>query len=1301
MLKKITKISIGLILSLGIIFGGIYFYVKRHKVEVVNFIVNTITENHNGSVHFDDINLKIWGNFTNPAFHVQNMIILDSTANKTNRLKAENLYLKLSIRHLLKKEIQVKSLRIENAYYNSVIYKEDTDSLSTKKDFQTKKSVIPDSFNPYKMDFSIENFTVDIQNIPRPKRFKFKINKVSSNLIIGPERITSSLDFDAHVTQLGFNLDKGSYLKDSNVKGIMHPEIDRTDNKIHIPSFDLSINEQIFKLTADFDTSEPGGFLFKIENEKTEYNTTLSLIPEHIQLKLEKYKISQAFFTQTTIQGSFVPLSNPLVHIKFNSVKNKALLYNRFDLTDLSFTGSFTNRIYDDERAKTESKKDIKLIFDSITGKYKESNFELIHGELISTPEDEAKIKGLFKAEGVPENLISFIKSPVFTLKKGHYNLIANLEGDATSTVDLLTQSNINLKVVNTSLFDLEDKLAIPVKQINVIIKEDRAVLDTLIVPLTFSDDINISGEVSHFSSILIPNPEISATTQFLIKSNTLRWIDFMTLFENSNKSTKSNLKEPADVLSNITRKIYQRFDPTLVVDIKDFEYKTYEISDLKTVLGFRDESHLHLKNTSFETRGGRVNLQASLDLSDAEKILIDSDVIVTGTSEILNDIFKSNTFFFKGGTFNLQGHVHGDILQIENFLNALNGNLRLKNSSVFYQPSNLTVPIDLLDVEIKNNLAILNNLEIGIGLKDKLNFSGKLDNFSAFLYSKNTKQINSFINLHSDRLQWDDFVSFFKKGDESERHIHPDSTMSRIKEILRGIQTSFNPKLDVKIDKFEYKNVFIINNFSTGIYFEPNDTLVLNGSSFDYNKSSKAELEAYIDISESVSTNINVDFKAFFSPEDLNKTLNNNTFLLQGGTIEMSAKIEGDIEKINKLVRSSSATVKINNGAFVYKPNKINLPFSDFELDIKNDDAFLKSLNIALPARDTIKLSGSLKNITSVIPEISGNNDKMSSKINIHSNHLQWVEFMKIFNHTDSEHKNKIKTNKQGFKYAAKDLYHKFQPDLSITIDKLIYKKFTLNDFKSGFYFENENVFHLNQTAFDFHKGKVSLDALLNIKDPYKTKFSIDVTTDKIDLEKLLISFDYFNTPSLKQADKIEGKVNLDSRIQGHIIDSVGVVSNKLKGRIGFNIQDLELKGFEPIIKIGNKIFKKKRVEDIRFSPIDNVLYLENNTIEFPVMEIQSTAFDLYVSGYLGFGTASTNLWTAIPLSNLKSRDSDTIPAKKPYKETGKKVFVNVVDDNKKGMKYKFYLSDKKYNKAQDSINKYHVKYKENSLQH
>ncbi|MGB5204717.1 MAG: AsmA-like C-terminal region-containing protein, partial [Eudoraea sp.] len=1110
-----------------------------------------------------------------------------------------------------------------------------------------------------------------------------------------------SMDLNAYITQLGFNLEKGSYLKDSKIVGTMYPEIDLTNNKIHIPSFDLSINDQIFELTADFDTSRHSSFLFKIVNEETEYAPTVSLLSDHIQLKLNKYKIDQAFSTHTTLQGSFAPFSNPLVHVEFNSIENSALIDDRFDLNNLSFTGSFTNRIYDDERAKTEDKRDIKLSFNSMTGNYKETEFELSNGVLTSTPEDKALIKGSLKVDGIPENLVSLTNEPIFTLKGGRFNLMAELEGDATSAVDLLNKSDIKLEVRNTGIFDIEDEIFIPVNQLDIQLKEDRAVLEILELPLGSSDKLNIYGLANHFSSLLTKEAEIQATTTLGLKSTKLRWEDFMNIFANSNKGPKDKVKQPAYVIRDIARKIYLKFNPSVAVDIKEFGYESFQLTNFFTDLTFSDVNHLHLYNTTFDISDGTVKLKADLDLEQPKQILINADIDASGTPEILNDIFNNDTFFFKGGSFSLTGQVYGDVLQMDDFLNALNGTIRLNNSNIYYQPINLTVPINLLDVEIDNNLAVLNSLEIGIGEEDKLNFSGRLENFGAFLSSTNTDQVDTYINLQSDRLQWEDFLSVFQKGIKKEKKNSVTSINKSIKETLRGLYTKFNPKLGITIDRFEYKDLIVLENFFTGLEFDGQNSLVLEESGFDFNKKTKVEFTAKLDISESVGTNINMDFRAFGDPTQLNEILNYDTFLLQGGDIEITAKASGDIENINELVSSASAMIKIENSALMHNPSKVSIPFSILEIDVKNDDAILKALNIELASGDRIKLHGELKNITSIVPEISANYERMSSNLNIYSKKLRFSDFLDLFNNVDAEKKVKNSNRNLALKKVVKDFYNKYQPELSINLDEFIFNKLIINNFNTGFYFENEDLLYLENTAFDFYKGMVTLDAHLDITDPYETGFSIGFTTDNLDLEKLLISFDYFDIPSIKEADKIDGKVSVDARIEGELLDSTGIISNSLKGTIGFDLEEMQIKGFDPIIKIGNIIFKKKRFEDIRFGSIENILYVANNTVEFPLMEVQSTALDFFVTGHLGFDDVPTSLWTAIPLSNFKNRDIDNIPKKTEYMEAGKKIYIEAKSKDKDIDKtqYKLHLSEKKYFKERDSLSEYRIMMKENRL--
>ena len=157
-----------------------------------------------------------------------------------------------------------------------------------------------------------------------------------------------------------------------------------------------------------------------------------------------------------------------------------------------------------------------------------------------------------------------------------------------------------------------------------------------------------------------------------------------------------------------------------------------------------------------------------------------------------------------------------------------------------------------------------------------------------------------------------------------------------------------------------------------------------------------------------------------------------------------------------------------------------------------------------------------------------------------------------------------------------------------------------------------------------------------------------------------------------------------------------MGIVSRSLKGQIYFKLEDAQVTGFDPIIKVANKVFKKERFEDIRFGPIENTFYLSDNIVDIPQTEIQSTAFNIFVSGQYGFGEENTNIWTSIPLKNLKKRDLVNIPDKKGYIEAGKMVYIEAKSGKNDDIKYVLHLSPRKYYKERGMLSQYREEIKE-----
>ena len=302
----------------------------------------------------------------------------------------------------------------------------------------------------------------------------------------------------------------------------MNPVIDLKSNQIHIPTFDLAVNDQVFKLTADFNTANKGSFIFKIENENTAYLPTVNLVSEHIQQKLSKYVIDKTFYTHTTLEGSFAPFSNPLVQIEFKATDNRAKIADKYILDSLAFEGSFKNRIYEDDRAKTEDKKNLKLNFNTIVGKYKETAFEIRDGLFKSTPERKAYIEAALNARGKPENLISIFDKPIFSLKGGSFNFAGDIKGDASSAATLLSSSTTQLQVSKTLLVDHENKITIPVDDLKLHLKKDTAVLDIMKLQMTSGDKLIIEGQTSPFSTLLSKESKNLVSSSLNFRSNKL-----------------------------------------------------------------------------------------------------------------------------------------------------------------------------------------------------------------------------------------------------------------------------------------------------------------------------------------------------------------------------------------------------------------------------------------------------------------------------------------------------------------------------------------------------------------------------------------------------------------------------------------------------------------------------------------------------------------------------------------------------------------------------------------------------------
>lgn len=419
---------------------------------------------------------------------------------------------------------------------------------------------------------------------------------------------------------------------------------------------------------------------------------------------------------------------------------------------------------------------------------------------------------------------------------------------------------------------------------------------------------------------------------------------------------------------------------------------------------------------------------------------------------------------------------------------------------------------------------------------------------------------------------------------------------------------------------------------------------------------------------------------------QHLNTLLDNKNFLFKTGEFNLKTQFKGDYSGEAHLKQHLNSTLSLNKTNLLHKPLNITLGIDTLSLSLNAKDGILNTLKIPITKTNSyLEFSGNVANASALI---FGKNEPVSSAITISSPKIVWEDFIEIFGAIKQKEKSK---NQDVFYKVLAESYSKFRPNLSVDINHFEYDKIAVTNFVSNIYFKKVNHLLLDNTHFNYGQSEVGLKANFDIEGSEKAVFDLETKASNVNLESFLRDFDYFNIDALKQADKIGGNVSLHSNMKGAIDNETGLDDTSLLGNVSFEIDNLQMKNFKPIQNVGNKIFRKKRFEDIRFAPIVSQLHVKNKTLYIPQTEIQSTAFNLFAEGQVGYDN-NTAMWVSVPINNLKSRDLQSIPDKEGYIASGKKVYVEVKDGEMGNLTYKFRIRNKKLYEQKGDVQEYKI---------
>ena len=1300
--KRIKRPIIRLVAVIGSLFLLFYlfsvYYLSSRKNEVAAMIIEAISERYPGDIEFADVSVDKWEGLPRPAISFNELTVTDTTGNYRFVLHAKKAAFLLSITDLLRQKVHLRSVLFSEGEITvnnfTPLSPEELaelpppiDSLRLSKDRQKY-------YFEKNTELSLKDFDVKLRHHTKNKLFDFHVNEVSAVLNFNENLISAETDMDVVVNALGFNMAKGTYINGARVSGTFNSEFDLEKDSWELTPFLLKLDDQVFDFEANFNFQGWGDFDIAFTNNSTDFKSAAGLLTQNLQDRLAKYDFTQPLYVDGRIRGNFVYRGNPLIELYFNAKNNSVVLDERVPVDIEQLSGTVINRIYDDERAESEDRRNIRVKFDDIDVSVNEMRLQITDPLFTGTPEQKNYWKGRILAQGPMESLNEFMEGQVLSFQDGNFEITSDVDGNIEDLEDFVSFSSGQFTMTGSRITNDNNKVSVPISQMQLSVENNRAHLERLDIRLNASDRFQITGDVENFSDMFSTSQEKSLSSSFALWSRNMVWKDFLRLFDIA-KTGDANSR-PEYVLQDVLKNLYKNYNPSFTVRLDNFHIGEVQMQNFRTGIRYENENLIRLDRTRFDIKGGDLRIDANINLNRKDVIWMYADLQGTSEMEVFDDILGLDQLDFQGGTLNVKAEIQGNLLQVDRILSSSTLNLQIDDAEVAYIPLDVVLPFKKIDLSLEGENAIVNDITLAVGEEDQVTFSGTVENLPTLLFKNVNKKVRSEFDITSEKLVLEDYFGLFKQ--KKKNSSGASSEKGNVKKMFRDIHDKLDPRVNVNITELYYDDMPPFLNFTSGIFFQDDHTLIFEDTNFQYEDGTTVSMEAILDSEDETETRVRMDLTATGNPDQLNPVLNNDVFIFESGEFEAKALIEGNLANLDSLVATSKSSMNIVDGIIVHKPSQSRIPFSKLDVDMADNNARLKEFTIKLRSGDKITFTGSVEHISDLIFDVPAAESKATSTVKAYSEKLTFDDVLELFESRQvvSQGNNELQGGDNAIKPAIRDVYNKFKPRLSASISEFQLDDLVLKDLRTGFFFEDENNLFLEDTGFTFYDGKVSLDAHLDITNANSTLFAFGFNTDELELDKVLESFDYFNIDSFREAEKISGKVSMNTEIEGDIVDSIGIVAKSLKGSIQFKLEDAQVAGFEPIIKVANKIFKKERFEDIRFGTIENTFYLSDNTVDIPQMEIRSTAFNIFVLGQLGFEDVDTNIWTSIPLQNFKKRDLINIPDKKEYMEAGKMVYIEAKSDKNNEIKYVLHLSPRKYYKERGMLSDYREEIKE-----
>ena len=317
---------------------------------------------------------------------------------------------------------------------------------------------------------------------------------------------------------------------------------------------------------------------------------------------------------------------------------------------------------------------------------------------------------------------------------------------------------------------------------------------------------------------------------------------------------------------------------------------------------------------------------------------------------------------------------------------------------------------------------------------------------------------------------------------------------------------------------------------------------------------------------------------------------------------LKYKGKISGFREDVIKELESSESNLKVDfrNGRIEIPGKEAPLFIPAIKADINPEKAIITALSLKTGNSD-IQLSGHIDRVLNML-----NKKNASGDLVIRSSALDLDQIMSLWSNKDHD-----AADKAGLMLPA------LNTNLDLTVDKLIYSQNTLTDIVVEAHSTDEELCIENLRLWGC-EGQLTAQGSLYDYTTKAPRMNATINGKGVAISEVFKMFHDFGSESLTH-NNISGSLTTEIFLSTTFTEDFHPVMETFTGDANLLISDGALSDFGPLTEFSG-FLGLDDLSDIRFETLENQIFIKENTLYIPGMEIKNNVLDLYMEGRQSF---------------------------------------------------------------------------------